>query len=78
VTRTDRDLDEMRAKLVQLSKRNADANRRMRIHLVFVFAGIAVTVALSFVPIPPAVHFGPIAAGLPAAFQEVLDWVRGW
>ena len=78
VTRSDREVAEMRAKLEALSKRNSDANKRLRVHLMFIVSGMVITVALSFIPVPPAVHFGGIAAGMPGAIQEAIDWIRGW
>lgn len=78
VTRTDRDVAEMRARIDKLAKRDRDATRRVKIHLIFVSVGIVISVALTFVSIPAVFHFGGIAAGLPAAIQEVIDWIRGW
>lgn len=79
VTRTDNDLAEMHAKLERVAKRDRDANRRVRIHVLLVSSGLVISVALSFVPaLPPVVHFGPMVSGMPAIVQELLDWIRGW
>lgn len=55
-----------------------DTARRLRVHVLCIAVGIAVTFGLSFVDLSVVFHFAGVAAGLPAVWQEILDRRHNW
>jgi hypothetical protein len=72
------DIDELRRQIAHLSKRDEEITKRLRLHLICITTGIVISISLTFVTIPPALHFGGLFAGIPVYWQEFLDWIKGW
>jgi hypothetical protein len=62
----------------RLAKRDEDAYRRVRVHLLYISSGIVLSVGLTFVDAPLAIHAGAVLTTLPSILQEITDWVRRW
>jgi hypothetical protein len=71
-------IDTDEARFEKLEKRDSDANRRLRTHLIFIVIGLAVTVGITFIPGGIILHLGGMMAGSPAIGQEINDWVHHW
>lgn len=65
-------------KVYQDAKKDAEATNKLHKHLVMIVLGIAITVGLTFITNSIAAHFGPVAAGVPVFWQEIIDWIHRW
>jgi|HubBroStandDraft_3_1064219.scaffolds.fasta_scaffold761341_1 hypothetical protein len=72
------ELAELRERVEHLAKRDEEITKRLRLHLVCLSTGVIITVMLTFLDVPPVIHFGGVFAGLPVYWQEFLDWTKGW
>lgn len=78
VRHTDHDWDELRAEVDMAAKRGHDANKRLKLHLVFVSCGIILNVGITFANMAIVLHFGAVLVGAPSVLYEFTDWIRGW
>lgn len=70
------DIAKLREDLDRIGKRDRDAIKRLRYHVIFIVIGIILT---SVAPLAPVlIPFVGIIAGIPSIAQEVTDTVKGW
>lgn len=70
------DIDRLYAHMERAAKRSQDANKRVKIHLVYI--ALTVIIGTIVVFIPGSLVFSGVLTGLPTAAQEITDWVKGW
>jgi hypothetical protein len=67
-----------RPKVIVPAPKAADATRKMWNHMILIGLGIALTIGLTFVPMPTVVHFGPAVISIPGFVQEIADRIHFW
>lgn len=68
--------DAMVDQIHHIAKRDNEADKRVKVHIVYIVIGIIITSATPLVP--ALIPFVGILGGIPTIAQEITDWVRHW
>lgn len=66
------------ARFEMLAKRDEDATRRTRDHILWITVSLVISAGFTFVPAAFVIHFGAILAGSPAIATEIQNWIHRW
>ena len=73
---TDIEIAQLHQEIRKLAKRDHDANRRFKAHVLFI--SLSIIFATFPVLMPMLVPLAGLLAGAPGIGQEINDWVHGW
>ena len=71
-------LDTVTKQTLAAAKRDREATERVKVHLTLVSASMLISVILTFLAGPIAIHLGGVFAGFPSWIQELTDWIEHW